>query len=467
MTDDSRSTKDARTPLERLLGLFAEVRVGEGRAVLGLALNVFLLLFAYYLIKTVREALILSEEGAEQKVYLQAVVSVLLVLYAKAFGALARRMNRFRLISVVTLFFASNLVLFYLLGRAGFDLGIPFFVWVSIFNVSIIAQFWSFANDLYTEEQGERLFAIVAGGSTLGAVAGSYGASLVYDRLGSYNLMLVTGGLLVLSLALTFALHRRQGVVADGDRPNAEGSPEATDASDDARTSVVGGARGAFQLVFKDRYLLLVGAITLLGTWVNTMGGYIFDQALLTEARQVVGDGESVERFIGEFKGRFFTAVNITVVVLQFFAVSRILKYLGVRVALFILPVIALGGYTSMMIAPVLAVIFVAKVAENGTDYSLQNTVRQTLFLVTSREAKYKAKALIDTFFFRVGDTMAAAMVLLGSLLAVGTRTFIAVIMVLLAVWVGVAVATVRAHRRRAREHREALQGAGEKAEPS
>ncbi|MFW6050457.1 MAG: NTP/NDP exchange transporter [Myxococcota bacterium] len=410
-----------------------------------LALNVFLLLFAYYLVKSVREALVLTQAGAEQKVYLAAVISVVLVFYAKAFGALARRVDRLRLITAVTLFFALNLCIFFVLDGAGVALGIPFFVWVGVFNVSIIAQFWSFANDVYTEWQGRRLFAIVAGGSTLGAVAGSYGAQHLYVPLGSGPIMLLTAGLLVLSLLLTWLVHRRQAAGA-----------EVLDADDGHRVEreVVGGAADAFQLVFKSKYLLLIGGITLMGTLVNTTGEYILDRAILESARALVteggAEGLTTERFVGQFKAKFYMWVNILVVTLQFFVVSRVLKYLGVRIALFALPLLALGGYTAMMVAPALMVIFVAKVIENGADYSIQNTTRQTLFLVTSRAEKYEAKALIDTVFFRLGDVTAGALVLLGSTLAFGTRTYIAILIGALFLWLVLAVATARAHRARA-----------------
>jgi ATP:ADP antiporter, AAA family len=442
--NDAARPRDDRSWLERFLGLFADVRAGEGVAVLLLALNVFVLLFAYYLIKTVREALVLTEVGAANKVYLSVVVAGALALYAKAFGGLARRWNRIRLITSVTLFFASHLVVFHVLGRLGVPLGVVFFVWVGIFNVSIIAQFWSLANDVCAREQGERVFAIVAAGSTLGAVAGSYGAAVFFDGLGAFNLMLATAALLVASLGLTWAVHRRHlGGPIGGD--DGEGRGEGRPAE-----QAVGGRAGAFQLVFRSRYLLLVGAITLFGTWINTTGEFVMDRVLLEAAGDAVQGDEARRAFIGHWKGLFYTWVNVTVVVTQLLIVSRVLKYLGVRVALFILPIVAMGGYTAMMIAPTLLVIFVAKVAENGADYSLQNTVRQALFLVTSRPTKYKAKALIDTVFFRLGDVMAGGLVLIGSQLAFATRTYVAVVMGLVAIWIGLAAWTAREHGRRA-----------------
>jgi AAA family ATP:ADP antiporter len=117
-----------------------------------------------------------------------------------------------------------------------------------------------------------------------------------------------------------------------------------------------------------------------------------------------------------------------------------------------VLPLVALAGYGSSSFLPLLSVIFVAKVAENSVDYSLQNTARQALFLVTSREAKYKAKAAIDTFVMRVGDVLAAAVVWMGTRAHWDTHRFIVVNVALVLCWLGIVVALGREHDRRAQE---------------
>jgi AAA family ATP:ADP antiporter len=127
--------------------------------------------------------------------------------------------------------------------------------------------------------------------------------------------------------------------------------------------------------------------------------------------------------------------------------VSRVFKYAGVRVALFILPAIALGGYTLIALMPLFAVVRWAKILENSTDYSIQNTTRHALFLPTSREAKYKAKQAIDSFFVRAGDLGQAAVVFIGTTLAFSIRSFATVNIVLVLVWIGLAVAIAREHR--------------------
>ena len=158
-----------RTFVERLLSPIAEVRREEAASVLLMTLLMFLLLGAYYMLKTAREVFILTEGGAEIKSYSSAGQAILLLFLVPAYGAFASRVNRVRLVRSVTLFFAANLLLFIVAVRAGFHVGIVYFLWVGIFNLMAIAQFWAFANDLYTKEQGRRLFPLIVVGASLGA----------------------------------------------------------------------------------------------------------------------------------------------------------------------------------------------------------------------------------------------------------------------------------------------------------
>src|SRR5262249_41851177 len=141
----------------------------------------------------------------------------------------------------------------------------------------------------------------------------------------------------------------------------------------------------------------------------------------------------------------FFTWVNIFSAVIQAFAVSRVIKYFGVRVALMVLPIVALTGYASMAFVPVLSLIRGVKLAENSIDYSLQNTTRNALYLPTSREAKYKAKQANDTFFVRFGDVLSAGIVFAGTTwLGFAPRQFALVNVALIAAWLILALAIGR-----------------------
>ena len=455
-----RSEADARaraggggegvSALDRFLRLFAEVRSGEGVTAVLLMLNIFLLLASYYLLKTIREPLILTVPGgAEVKSYSSAAIAAILIVLVPIYSALASRVSRVRLINGVTLFFILCLVAFFLLNRSGVPVGVAFFIWVGIFNLMVIAQLWAFANDVYTVEQGKRLFAIVGFGASLGAIAGSFFTGQLVDQLGPYPFMLAAAALLGITMILTNVIHAREkaggegDAVTPGDRAEREGAPAAAEASPKSGVSddrVRG--RSGFALVLTNRYLLLIGILMVLVNLVNTTGEYILSKTVVDV--YAAGQGAVAEidekKVIGEFYGNYFTVVNILAAVIQAFLVSRLIGFMGVRGALLVLPVVSLMGYLSMAFLPVLGLIRGAKIAENSLDYSVQNTTRNALYLPTSREAKYKAKQANDTFFVRLGDLASAGLVFAGTTwLAFTRREFALVAVALVLVWLTIA----------------------------
>ena len=432
---------ERRSALDRFLGLFAEVRAGEGLSALLLAVNVFLLLTSYYIMKPVREALILTAPGgAELKSYMSAGQTLLLLLFVPAYARLASRLPRRRLLNGVTLFFAACLVAFWLLGTStALPLGVPFFLWIGIFSVSLVAQFWSFANDLYTPEQGKRLFAILGFGASAGAVFGATSVKGLIAPLGLMGSLLVAGAVLLVSLVFTNwvdarASDRRPAVAKQAEEPMGDENP--------------------YRLVFGRRYLLLIALLILLLNWVNSTGEYILGKVVSEAARAAAAATPGapagfVNDSIGRFYGDFYGVVNAASLVVQLFLVSRILKYIGVRAALLILPVIAFAGYALAAFVPVLGIIRWSKTAENATDYSLMNTLKGVLFLPTTREEKYKAKQAIDTLFMRAGDVLSAALVFAGTTwLGFAARQFALVNLGLVLVWLVIALRIGREFQR-------------------
>lgn len=446
MTDTlDRSAPQEKSWLDRSLALFTEVRAGEGAGALLLAANVFSLLAFYSVLKVVREALILSESGAVVKSYSAAGQALLLLLFIPAYGAFASRVNRIRLISGVTLFFASHLILFYLIGSAGVKVGVAFYLWIGIFNLVVIAQFWAFANDVYTPERGKRLFPFVGLGASLGAVVGS-GLTVALAGVGAYRLMLIAALGLVIPVLLTLWVNRRES----RQRPRGDASVAEQPIS----------REGGFRLVFSQRYLLLIALLMVVLNLVNTLGEFQLGRLIeSTAVQQLVPGGTdassltdaqraSARLAITSMAGTVQTSVNVLGLLFQAFLVSRIFKYLGVRGAIFILPLIALGSYGLIAFLPVFGVVRVAKVLENSTDYSIQNTTRQALFLPTSRAAKYKAKQAIDSFFVRAGDLLQAVVVFIGVQLAFGIRQYAVVNIVLVGAWLLLAAGIAREHKK-------------------
>jgi AAA family ATP:ADP antiporter len=286
----------------------------------------------------------------------------------------------------------------------------------------MIAQFWSFANDIYTKAEGDRLFPLIAVGSTAGAPIGAAVARLLFTNgVSPWVMMQIAATLLLLHLALYTRVWTRPSVV---DRAS-------------ERPSKAGG----FTLVLADPYLRLVALLLVLLNIVNSTGEFILARLVTSEAAQLAAATPSFDRgaFIGAFYGSYFFWVNIASVLLQAFAVSRIVNRFGFRGALFALPVLALGAYGIAALGASLMLVRVVKTAENSVDYSLMNTAKQMLWLPTTREEKFKAKQAIDTFFVRGGDLLSASVVFVGThYLALGAAGFaatnVAVVLVALVV---------------------------------
>jgi len=432
---NARAAAAAPSPADRFLRLFADVHGGEAGRLLALAANIFLILCAYYVMKPVREVLILQQAGgAELKSYSYAMQAVLLAFLVPLYSALATRLPRRRLINVVTAFFIACLPLFYVLADAQVSIGVVFFLWIGVFSLMLIAQFWAYANDVYTAEEGKRLFAVIAFGASSGAVFGAWLSGELIRSMGVNSLLLAAAVILGLSLILFNLIDLKE-------RAPVRGTAQAVP------TDVAIGTGNAFMLLLKSRYLTVMALVILLLNWVNSAGEYILSAIVKHTATAAVAAGTITAgeegRFIGSFFADYFQVVNIAGMVLQLFVVSRVVKYVGVPAALCILPVVALGSYIVAALIPTLAMVRWIKTAENSVDYSLMNTVRQMLFLPTTREEKYKAKQVIDSFVVRVGDVLSAATVYLGTaVFALSISQFAWINVGLVVVWLALSIVT-------------------------
>ncbi len=436
--------------------------------------NVFLILCAYYLIKPVREgwisvsdtSLFASLSKMEVKAYSSFFQGLLLLAIVPVYSSLVDRVARARLIMISTLFAISNLLVFWLLQPNFFIRNLPwtgfaFYLWVGIFGVFIVAQFWAFAADIYDKERGERLIPMVAIGATAGAASGSaITAYLVESGLVSSQFLLLAAILpLTLSLALTLTVDTRESDDDDATDNAADTANAIAPASSDSQGAVgEDSGRSALRLILNSRYLLAVAAITLLMNWVNTNGENLLfrvvqDSLADSAAAEGITAPDQVLRFTKDgttlFYGNFFFWVNIVALALQGLVASRLLKYGGFGAVLLLLPVVALLSYSAMAVVPILAVVKLMKILENSTDYSINNTARHVLWLPVSPRDKYKGKPTIDSLFARLGDGLAALTVLIGVHgLVLSTSAFFAFTVGLVVVWLRMAVFVVREHSR-------------------
>ena len=238
-TLETRRTE--KSPLDRALSLFTDVRAGEGTTAVLMLINIFVLLICYSVIKTVREPLILLGGGAEVRSYAAAGQALLLMGFVPLYSWFASRVDRARLLVGVTLFFIVCIELFAsaLAARVPY-VGVAFFIWVGIFNMSLVAQFWSFASDIYSKEAGDRLFPIIVIGMTAGAPLGSLVAARLF-RVGVHpqSILQISAMLLAASVLLYLWINRRDERRHQTPQPRMSSS-------------------GGFQLVLRNKYLRMI-----------------------------------------------------------------------------------------------------------------------------------------------------------------------------------------------------------------
>lgn len=416
------------TRLEKWLSVVARLRPGEGRSVLLFSSYAFLMMLCYYLVKTLREPLLLDTAPAQMKSYAYATVALLLLFIVPLYGIVFRRTSKQQLSRWVTGFFVITLLIFYAMSRAEIDVGFSYYVWVGILGVMIPAQFWAYAADTFNLLAGQRLFPAIMVGASVGALAGPPLVGTLFPILGPLPIMLIAAFV----LALTMPLIRWSREAVPGDSRSIYRAPE----------PVGNPVLGGFSLIRRNHYLLLIAILIVLLNWVNTTGEYLLAEFVLRHADSQIAIDNAVDRgdIIAGFYGNFYFTVNALAMLLQMFIVARVFQWIGVHGALMLLPAVALVGYGLMVFVPIFSIIRVVKILENSTDYSVMNTSRHALYLPLSAAEKYESKIAIDTFFWRFGDVIQAVGIYIGlNLFAFQAEQFAILNMAVAVVWLALA----------------------------
>ncbi|MGD9599094.1 MAG: NTP/NDP exchange transporter [Steroidobacteraceae bacterium] len=375
---------------EHALALLTRVEPGDGRTVAVLFSQALVIMVAYYLVRPVREALILTGGGAEIRSYAVGVQALLLIALIPLYSLAVQRIGARRVVPALCVFLASHLVLFSCAGRAGLHLAFTFFVWVGLFGVVVVAQFWALATDVLDVRAGQRLLGVIAAGVAGGAWIGARLAVAGIETLGPFGLMLASAAVLLVAAAL--AAWARRSIVG-----NAPGAPIA----DDVRQP---SCFGGFALILRSRYLFLIAALVVLLNCITSTGEFVLADWLAQRAREQAPGAQSA--FIGRFMGNYCASITLLGFALQLLLVSRLIQYAGLARALVATPVAFAAGFLLIGAVPVFAVLQAVLVVHKSLDYSLLNTTRNALLLPASLAAKYEARTAIDTVFYRLGDLL-------------------------------------------------------------
>lgn len=379
-------------------------REGEGAVLLWSTAYYFLVLCAYYVIRPIRDD-IGAASGAENLAWLFTGTLAGMLLAHPLYTALVSRLTRRRFVSWAYRFFVLNLVAFYFVFRAADPAeavwaGRVFFIWTSVFNLFVVSVFWSLITDVFRPGQGKRLFGVVAVGGTLGAMLGATITTLLIDVMGPMNLMLVSALIIELAVRASQVLDRHEATMRDAALDDGEGVTTAP-AREASKEVIGGGVLDGIRHIFSSPYLFGIATLILFYTISST---FLYFQQADIVARVFKDNPAERTRIFGMMD----IAVNALTLIAQLFLTGRVMKWLGVGVALAFLPLLTLIGFSVLGAAPVLSVLVVFQVARRAGNFAIQRPAREALFTVLPRTDKYKAKNFADTFVYRFGDQVGA-----------------------------------------------------------
>ena len=380
-----------RRGLQKLINL----ELGEGRALFWSFSYFFSLLCSYYILRPMRDEMGVAG-GVEHLQWLFTGTFIAMLAVLPLFGWVASRYQRRQFLPYVYYFFIANILLFFLLFESNIThayVARAFFIWVSVFNLFVVSVFWSFMTDLFRNAQGKRLFGVIASGGTVGALMGPALTAGLVQKLGANHLLLISAGLLAWAV---LCIHRLIAWQA-----STQGSINNASDTNRAQEQPLGGSiLAGIQMVVQSPYLWGICALILLFTSLSTI--LYFQQA------QIIRDAFSDSNTRMAVFAGIDLAVNTLTLLMQLLLTGRIVKWLGLSWTLALIPLLLAIGFLALGVAPVLGVLLVVQVTRRAGNYAVMRPAREMLYVVLSREEKYKAKNFIDTVVYRGGDAISA-----------------------------------------------------------
>ncbi|HEX3536260.1 MAG TPA: MFS transporter [Stellaceae bacterium] len=377
----------------RLLQRLVTVRPEEVPVVLWCWLYIFAVLSSYYIMRPIRDQMGVAG-GVNNLQWLFTGTLAGMLLLNLPFAWLVRTLPRSRFIPLTYHFFALNILgfavaLWLVDAAATVWVGRIFFIWVSVYNLFVVSVFWQLNVDLFTPEQGKRLFGFIAAGATIGAIFGSSVTASLAKSVPPTALLIGAALLLELSVfavgrlaRLSPSLHRHPAEAAGEERP------------------IGGGILSGIVNAVRSPYLLGVSVFILLFAITATF--LYFEQAGIV-AKSFTDRGAQTAFF-----ATIDLLVNVLTLAVQLFFTGRIVLWLGVALALALLPAMTMIGFGVLAAVPSLGAIAAFQVVRRAGDYAIARPTREVLFTVVPREDRYKTKGFIDTFVYRLGDQVGA-----------------------------------------------------------
>lgn len=369
---------------------YLPIKQEEQKLVFWSFLYFFTLLASYFILRPLRDEMGISN-GASNMQWLFTGTFLTMLIIVPVFGYLT---SKFKIGTVLTfsyVFFIINILLFYYLFIQKIfieTLPVVFFIWLSVFNLFAISLFWSFMVDIFSNVQSKRLFGVISAGGSLGAITGPLIATTLSDALGIENLFLITIFFLLISL---FAL---KNIMKFQKKKRKNKDTQGFKNINLTKSTLLDGIK----LVLASRYLKTLVLFMILYTTTSTF--LYFEQANIIE-QTITSSSERISYFSG-----VDLITNTLAIIGQFFFTSKIIKQLGLSIALSIIPLCIAFGFLILSTKTILPIIVILLIILRVGNYTILRPGREILYTVRNREEKYKAKNFIDTAVYRGGDAL-------------------------------------------------------------
>ena len=382
--------KSSNNPIYKLLRVVSNVEGHEIKAVVGSFLFVIVLMSAYYILRPVRDAMASDWTDAEVS-WLWTLNFFISPAVVALYGVLVSRFRLRLLVPSIYGIFALTFLSFYALASTMADRTLvdkSFYVWVSVFSLFHISVFWSFMSDLFSKEQAGRLFGIIAAGASVGGLIGPSIPSFFSASLGTDNLMLLASAMLLVPIPIIFYLQSLKSSDLHNESLAAQ-TPQ---------IKIGGNPFAGFKLFFSNPYLLAIGLFIFLYTGISSF--------VYFELKNLLSDLSRAERTA--VWAQMDLAVNVLSIAVGLFATGRIVGKFGMPVTIALIPVLICAGLIIVAISPFLGAVVALQVIRRAGNYAVTRPAREVLFTRVDREARFKAKPVIDIVAYRGGDMLMA-----------------------------------------------------------
>jgi AAA family ATP:ADP antiporter len=376
---------------DRRIGRLLNIKRDEARAVAWSFLYFFALLSSYYILRPIRDEMGIIAD-VEKLHWLFSATFVAMLLVVPLFGYMTSHLQRRRFLPYVYYFFIANILLFYLFFLSGYSqvlIARLFFVWLSVFNLFVVSVFWSFMTDLFSDEQAKRLFAVIAAGGTMGAITGPLLTTLLVKSLGTASMLLISAALLGVSVLCIGRLIAWQ-------QPRHENATAGRLEEEPLGGAILDGIRLAITSPYLLGICLLMLLFTLLSTFLYFQQAQIIKEAFTDSATRTT------------LFAAMDLSVNTLTLLLQILVTSRLVKGFGLAFTLALIPLLLALGLTLLGLYTALPVLIAVQVMRRAGNYAIMRPAREMLYVVLTREEKYKAKNFIDTVVYRGGDAVSS-----------------------------------------------------------